>query len=121
MHDEVCRKQVNKMAPNEEILNQAASELRGEWQLQVLPAMSEEALLEQLSDKIAAIISQGPDPFYRLMYRLDISEKKIRELQGGTDVSRKVAVLVLKRQLEKVKSRAAHREEKKDVDPDLQW
>lgn len=109
------------MKPNQDILKQAATELVGEWQLQVLPVISEEALLAQLSDKIAEIISLGPDPFYRLMYRLDISEKKIRELQGSTDVSRKVAVLVLNRQLDKIRSRAAHKQSRNDIDPDLQW
>jgi DNA-binding CsgD family transcriptional regulator len=104
-----------------EIIKEAAAELSNEWALQPATIISEEALLQQLSDKIAAIITQGPDPFYRLMYRLDISEKKIRELQGSTDVSRKVAALVLARQLEKIKSRREHREKNNDIDPDLQW
>lgn len=109
------------MAQHDEIIRQAALELTSEWEIGPASVLSEEALLEMLTEKIAAIISLGPDPFYRLMYRLDISEKKIAELKGGADVSRKVAELVLKRQLEKIKSRLEHREKNKDIDPDLQW
>lgn len=106
---------------NENIVKQAALELSSEWEIAPRQAMSEETLLEQLSEKVAAVISLGPDPFYRLMYRLDISEKKIKELQGGTDVSRKVAELILTRQIEKIKSRMEHQEKNRDIDPDLEW
>ena len=87
------------MAQHDEIIRQAALELSSEWEIGPASVLSEEALLELLTQKISAIISLGPDPFYRLMYRLDISEKKIAELKGGSVFSRKVAELVLTRQL----------------------
>lgn len=109
------------MDNSNEIRKDATVELQTEWQLPATTGLSEEELLDLLTEKIAAIIAKGADPFYQLMYRLDISEKKLAELQGGTDVARKVAELVYRRQLEKIKSREKYRNSKSDTDPDLQW
>jgi hypothetical protein len=107
--------------PPDEILNDAALALQADWQLQLPETISEEAILRLLAEKIVAIIERGPDAFYRLMYRLDISEKKLTAVLHDSDAAAKIARLIYDRQLEKVKSRHEHRMKRQNDDPELQW
>jgi len=103
------------------ILNDTAIELRKEWGLEATELISEEAILHLLALKIAEIINQGPGTFYQLMYRLDISERKLNELHGSENAAEKIARLIYDRQLEKVRSRQANKQRPEDVDPELKW
>ncbi len=83
--------------------------------------LSEEAIVNALADRLAQIITQGPDAFYRLMYRLDVSEKKIRAITGTNDVAQKVARFVYERQVQKVLSRRANTPPRPLADDDMTW
>jgi hypothetical protein len=86
--------------------------------------LTEEAILQLLADKIAGIVASGQQPFYQLMYRVDISEKKLAQIAGGDDIAQKIARLVYDRQVQKLQSRMAHRkfrETQNPDDPELTW
>jgi hypothetical protein len=104
-----------------ELLQNTATALKGEWGIQVPEFLTEEAILNMLTMRIADIIKQGPDTFYQLMYRLDISERKLHEISAREDAAAQIARLVYDRQLEKIKSRLQHRQSRSDNDPDLAW
>jgi hypothetical protein len=104
-------------------LRETALALQTDWGLQLPETLSEEAILKLLAEKIVPIIQKGPDAFYQLMYRLDISEKKLMAILHETDVAGKIAWLIYDRQLQKIRSRLAHRNQQQqgDIDPDLKW
>ena len=106
---------------NDNILHDTASALQATWGLQKLDMISEEALLQMLAQKITEILQQGPEAFFQLMYRLDISEKKLNAVVGSEDAARQIARLVYDRQLGKIKSRHDHRQTPGNIDPDLEW
>lgn len=103
------------------ILQETANALKGEWDLQLPDTLSEEAVLRLLADRIITIMARGAEVFYQLMYRLDVSEKKLNAVLQDNDVPLKVARLVYDRQLQKVKSRHEHRMKKENDDPELKW
>jgi hypothetical protein len=109
------------MADN--ILQETALALKSDWGLQLPDTLTEEEILKLLAEKIVPIIQKGPDAFYQLMYRLDISEKKLMAILHEKDVADKIARLIYDRQLQKIRSRQAHRNQQHNdiTDPDLKW
>jgi len=77
--------------------------------------------MTQLELVVSKLLQQNADKFFELMYRLDISEKKLNEaLANNEDAVSKLAELVYERQQQKVISRKQF--PKKDVDDiNLQW
>ncbi len=102
-------------------IEEAAIALQQEWGLDASGMVSESAILQLLEARVIAIIAQGAEPFYRLMYRLDIAERKINALHGEPDAPAKIARLIYDRQLQKIQSRKAHRAQRDAGDPDLAW
>jgi hypothetical protein len=96
-------------------------------QLGMQPAagvLSHAELLNAIAARVAELIKEGPEPFYRVMYRLDISESSIRQMGTEEDVAMATALLIYRRQLEKLESRIAHRKNMDNdsvSDPDLRW
>jgi hypothetical protein len=106
---------------NNEILNDTAAELQASWGLERVDMVSEEKLLQMLAHRITEILQQGPDAFFQLMYRLDISEKKLQEVATTDNAAEKIARLVYDRQLGKIQSRHANRQNPGNIDADLKW
>ena len=104
-----------------EVLQQTANELKGDWGLELPPMLTEEELLRLLAARVSMFIQQGAEPFYQLMYRLDISEKKLNEVLHDADAVNKIARLIYERQLQKVQRRMQHRSKRDTQDPDLSW
>ena len=102
-------------------LQQTAIALQQEWGLQIPDTLSEEEILRLLADKVVSILEKGPDTFYQLMYRIDISEKKLNAILGDENVAAKIARLIYDRQLQKIQSRLANRKTTESEDPDLRW
>lgn len=80
-----------------------------------------ETIIEQLAIRVAQLIEKGPDSFFQMMYRLDISERKLAALRGMPDMASGIAKLIFERQLQKIKSRAHFSNHQHDEDPDLKW
>ncbi len=102
-------------------LQETAVALQQDWGLQLPDEISEATILQKLAERVVILIERGSESFFQLMYRLDISEKKLNAIIGQPDVAEKIARLIYDRQLQKIRSRALHKQNTKDVDPDLQW
>ena len=105
---------------SDNILQDTAIALQSDWDIQLPERLTEEAILQLLAEKIVAVLERGPEVFFQLMYRLDISEKKLNAVLLDQDVAMKTAKLVYDRQLQKIQSRQAFRGEQSD-DPELKW
>ena len=105
----------------DDILQEAALALGHDWNLKLPETYSEEAMLQLLADRIVLVLERGPETFFQLMYRLDISEKKLTAILQDDHVADKIARLVYDRQLQKIKARAAFRNDPKEDDPELRW
>lgn len=104
----------------DDILQEAAQALKQDWDLQLPDSLSEEAILRLLADRVVTILERGPETFFQLMYRLDISEKKLNAVLEDDDVAGKIARLIYDRQLQKIQSRHINKV-KADDDPELKW
>ncbi len=105
----------------ESILQETALALKEDWDLQLPETLSEEAVLKILADRIVAVLERGPEVFFQLMYRLDISEKKLNAVLQDDDVAAKIARLIYDRQLQKVRSRQVNKMSGETEDPELKW
>lgn len=105
----------------DDLLQQTALALRDDWDLVLPPTLSEEAILKLLADRVVLLIERGPDAFYQLMYRLDISEKKLNAILGDEHMAAKIAWLIYERQLQKIESRRKNKSERTDTDQELKW
>jgi aspartate/glutamate racemase len=104
-----------------DILHQTAAALQQEWQITLTSDISEEALLQLLANRIVMILEQGAETFFQLMYRLDISEKKLNAVLGDDNVPQKIARLVYDRQLQKIQSRLNNKMTAPEEDSELKW
>jgi hypothetical protein len=100
---------------------QVVSMLQADWGLQLPEFVSEEAILEQLEKRILAIADKDPEAFFQLMYRLDVSEQKVKSVLFEQDAGMQIARLVYKRQLQKIEARNMFRSAESEVDEDLKW
>lgn len=100
---------------------QVAAMLQADWGLQLPELVSEEAILEELEKRILAIADKDPEAFFQLMYRLDVSEQKVRSVLFEQDAGMQIAKLVYKRQLQKIEARKMFRSEENEVDEELRW
>ena len=105
----------------DDLLQQTAIALKEDWDLQIPDTLSEEAVLKLLADRVVLILERGPETFFQLMYRLDISEKKLNAILDDEHVADKIARLIYDRQLQKIKSRMEHKSRSTDTDPELRW
>src|SRR5688500_3185602 len=101
--------------------NEMSAVLKEELGLELPETVSEEEIVRFLSQKIAALLQSKNGSFFQIMYRLDISEKKLSAVIDDLDADYKIARLVYDRQLEKYRSRQQHKTTKKDPDKDLEW
>lgn len=109
------------MAVAHTIIEETAHALQHDWGIQLPEMLSEEAILKLLADRIVAILERGPEEFFQLMYRLDISEKKLRGVLHEADVADQIARLIYDRQLQKIESRHKNKMKQESDDPELAW
>lgn len=101
-----------------------ARQLQTEWGIAIPELISEETILAQLEIKVVQILERGPDAFFQLMYRLDISERKLQEaMYFSKTPAAAISRLIYVRQWQKMQSRIAHRNKgmQRDDDQDLAW
>jgi len=106
---------------SDHILEEAANALQNDWGIQLPQTLSEESILKLLADKVVQVLERGPETFFQLMYRLDISEKKLNAVLEDDNVAAKIARLIYDRQLQKIQSRQAFKGKAEESDPDLKW
>lgn len=101
-------------------LQETAIVLQQEYDLQLPDEISEETILQRLAERVAVLVGQGAEAFFQMMYRLDISERKLNEAIGTPDVANRVARLIYDRQLQKIRSRAFFKGGG-NAEEDLKW
>lgn len=94
--------------------------LQQEWGMTASENISKEHIIQMLALRLTQILDQGPERFYQLMYRLDISEQKLNAVLQEPDVAIQIATLIYERQLQKIISRHQYPKDQ-DIDPELRW
>ncbi len=102
-------------------LQETATALQQEWGLTVPEILSEEEILKMLEARVVVLIDRGSESFFQLMYRLDISEKKLHGVMHEADVAMQIARLIYDRQVKKIETRKQYKADRANTDPALEW
>jgi hypothetical protein len=81
-------------------------------------------LKEKLSLHINYLIEHNFQKLVSLLYRIDISEPKLKKLLNdhpGTDAGNIIAELIIERQQQKIKSRQQFSRRDNDIDENEKW
>ncbi len=85
---------------------------------------SEEALLVWLTGYVEELASNDFDALLLLLYRIDVSEEKVREMLSegdGQDSSKIIARLILERQKQKIFWRNKFKNQQTETDDEEKW
>lgn len=94
------------------------------WAIQVRDSDTEDELLHILSQRINALIECNFPLLISLLYRIDISEKKLKQLlqeHKNTDAGNIIAHLILEREKQKIKSRQQYNRRDDSINDDDKW
>lgn len=92
--------------------------------LEIVPGKDYQAVKKQLADKLNEWIEKDFQKLITVLYRMDISEPKLRSLlhdNAGSDAGMLIADLMIERQAEKIKSRQQFRKRDNNIDEDDKW
>lgn len=81
-------------------------------------------LLQKIASSINYLIDNDFSLLISLLYRLDISEKKLKQLLSEptkTTAGEIIAEMIIKRQLQKVESRKAFKKNTPDIPEEEKW
>jgi hypothetical protein len=95
--------------------------LQEEMALDPAGALSLEDLTEKLEYYIDGLIQHDFQKLVMLLYRIDVSETKLRLLlkqNQGENSARMIAHLIIERQKQKIRSRQEHKSKKSDLPAD---
>ena len=98
---------------------QLAQEIAKQYELVLPETVDEEKLLLLLEQKVIAWIQSGAEEFFQMLYRLDISEKKIKEVLHHEDIAKQIARLIYERQIQKYNSRLKNKTSVHNIWEDL--
>ena len=102
----------------DQLLPQHVLEIKDANQLQ------EPVFYSRLCDYINQLIVENFNELIRLLYRIDVSEPKLKLLlqeHPKEDAGKIIAILIIERQLEKIKSRQQFKQPKTDFDEEEKW
>ena len=108
---------------NEEAIKEIAEVLQVA-QIQLPKIHSSTLLTKAIAERINNLITNDFSLLISILYRLDISEKKLKQLLQQTSNSTAgdiIAALIIERQLEKIKSRKAFKNNAKDIPDAERW
>lgn len=104
----------------EELDDNAKSSLSQGFDLTEAQLISKEKILTALSDRISQLMTGNTDQLFSMLYRLDISERKIKlVLQEQENIALRLAELIYERQLQKAVSRKHFG--RQEPDDELSW
>ncbi len=86
--------------------------------------LSEPGLHTELATYINNLILENFDQLISLLYRLDVSEQKLKILlkeNSEADAGKLIATLIIERQIQKIKSRQEHQRDKNMMDDEEKW
>ncbi|RFM30435.1 hypothetical protein [Deminuibacter soli] len=90
----------------------------------LVPVSSFELFREQLAAYIHTLINQHFPQLVQLLYRLDVSEKKLKTAlanAAGNDAGLLIADLIIQRQLQKIETRRKYRSDNTNIPDDEKW
>jgi len=94
--------------------------LQTDFDLSFTDWVTKQQLIAALTRRIEELIAGNPDRLFSMLYRLDISEKKLKTAMASeSNIARKIADMIYERQSEKVSSRKENKSNKPD--DDLAW
>ncbi len=103
-------------------LQSAATQLSTQWGLSLPNSFTQEQVVAAIAEKIAVMIAEQPEQFIQLLYRLDVSEKKVSRAAHQKDTALQIAQLIYDRQLQKIISRKENRPPVPgDDEEDMRW
>jgi hypothetical protein len=108
------------MMENNELVQQVNKELA----ITISEKISLEELHSQLAIHINQLILHNFEQLVSLLYRIDVSEAKIKSLlsrQSNENAGNIIATLIIERQVEKIKSRRQFRQQNDDFDEVEKW
>ena len=85
---------------------------------------TENDFIQLLADKINELILHDFNRLISILYRADISEKKLNavlEQNKNADAGKLIAGIFIERQLQKIISRQENRRDKNDIDEEERW
>ena len=104
------------------IENEILYALQNTFQVSVPNDVSKENILKALQQKISELLQGNAESFFQILYRLDISERKVVEaLKDSEHAIDKLAELIYERQLQKAKSRIATQNTNHTIDDEMKW
>ena len=91
-----------------------------------VPALTEsiEHFREKLAEYINHLVNHDFNRLISLLYRMDVNEKKLREILSGNpgaNAGMVIANLMIERQAEKIKSRKAFRQRDENIGDEEKW
>ncbi|MHB1921735.1 MAG: hypothetical protein ACYCOO_05805 [Chitinophagaceae bacterium] len=98
----------------------AARFLEREFLIPPYGESSREQLLSLLRERVSQLLDQDVDRLILLLYQLDIAENKVRQILSpeSEDPALELALLILQRQMEKIKSREQYPRDPKIAEED---
>lgn len=106
-----------------QLLPETTLQLSADAAIQAAPDISYDQFEALLAEKLENLISTDFQQFVLLLYKVDVSEKKIRDILGADispAVNRKIAALLIARQQEKIISRKTYKQPPAD-DGEEKW
>ncbi len=82
-----------------------------------IAVLNDDLIIQQLADYINQLIIVNFERLVRLLYRIDVSESKLKYLlkeNPGEDAGRIIALLIIERQLQKIKFKKEMSENERD-------
>jgi len=99
-------------------------QLNKELAIDLAEKISFEELQSQLISYINSLIKNHFEKLVSLLYRIDVSEAKIKTLlqqQPGEDAAKIIAALIIERQLQKIKTRRQFNKRDDNFDEAEKW
>lgn len=89
----------------------------------LLPDNSFTLFKERLALYINDLINHDFEKLISILYRLDVSEKKLKEMltSASSNAGNIIAELIIERQLQKIKTRKQFRQNNEDIPEDEKW
>lgn len=106
-----------------QLLPETTWQLSADAALQTVPGITYEELQALLAEKLEFLISTDFQQFVLLLYKVDVSEFKIRQILESDlspEVYKKIAALLIERQQEKIISRKTYSQPPPD-DGEEKW
>lgn len=110
------------MSNNE--VNELVTSLQKDWALVTKPLITEDQLIEILALEINRMIRDQFSWLIHLLYRIDISEKKLRALLAENkhaDAGKVIAYLIVERQKQKIAFKKSHPPKQDDIPDEERW